>query len=130
MIKEKLIKEYPLTKRVECPLKCYEVIKRRYVLFYDEIINKANMESLLDFFNAITKNNNFSGKKTLIVVGRTEEQFDKKDLLFFNGVDTFVVYYLINEEKNEIYFNNQRNFLFSIGWKKIIEEFNKILNIV
>ena len=112
-IKEKLIKEYPLTKKIEYSFECYEVIDRRYVIFYDKKINKANIESLLDVFNDNTKGI-FTEKKTLIIVGFTDEWFDKKDLLFFNGVDTFIVYYLINEKNNEIYFNDQRVFFFSI----------------
>lgn len=126
IIKDKLIKEYPLTKKIECSFECYEVIKRRYVIFYNEKINKDNMESLLDKFNVDAKNN-FTERKTLIIVGHTDEQFDKKDLLFFNGVDTFVVYYLINDNNNEIYFNDQRVFWFSVDWKKIIKKFNEIL---
>lgn len=116
-IKEKLIKEYPLTKKIEYSFECYEVIERRYVIFYDKKINKANIESLLDVFDDNFNDNTkgiFTEKKTLIIVGFTDEWFDKKDLLFFNGVDTFIVYYLINEKNNEIYFNDQRVFFFSI----------------
>jgi len=50
----------------------------------------------------------------------------KKELLFFNGVDTFVVYYLINDNNNEIYFNDQRVFWLSVDWKKI-KKFNEIM---
>ena len=125
IIKDRLIKEYPLTKKIEFPFECYEVVKRRYVVFYDKEINSNNMESLLDIFNENTKNN-FPKKKTLIIVGHTKEQFYKKDLLFFNGDDTFIVYYLINEN-NQIFFNDQRAFLFNVDWSKIIKNFNKIL---
>ena len=126
IIKEKLIKEYPLTRKIEYPFECFETIKRRYVVFYDEKkINKDNMVSLLDVFNNNARKN-FTEKKTLIIVGNTDEQFNKKDLLFFNGVDTFVVYYLINDTNNEIYFNDQINCFFSIGWRKIIKKFNAI----
>lgn len=129
VIKEKLINNYPLTKKMECPFECFEVIKRRYVIFYDKKINRDNMESLLDEIDKATKNN-FSKVRTLIVVGYTDEQMKKQDLLFFNGVDTFVVYYLKNNSLNEIYFNDQRVFWFSVGWKKIIKKFNKILDVV
>lgn len=125
IIKDKLIKEYPLTKKIEVPFECYEVVKRRYVVFYDKEINRNNMESLLDVINGNT-NNSFSEKKTLIVIGHTNEQFNKKDLLFFNGNDTFIVFYLINE-KNEIFFNDQRSFWFGVDWSKIIKRFNEIL---
>lgn len=125
-IKDKLIKEYPLTKKTNFKLECFEVIKRRYVIFYDEKINKENIETLLDVFNDNT-NNTFSEKKTLIVVGHTDEQFDKEDLLYFNGADTFIVYYLINDNTGEIYFIDQRVFWFNVDWKKIIRRFNEIL---
>lgn len=75
------------------------------------------MDVFNDNFNDNTKGI-FTKKKTLIIVGFTDEWFDKKDLLFFNGMDTFIVYYLINEKNNEIYFNDQRVFFFSIDWKK------------
>ena len=126
IIRDKLIKEYPLTKKIEFSFECFEVIKRRYVIFYDEKINKENMEFLLDVFNDNSKKS-FTERKTLIIVGHTDEKFNKKDLLFFNGVDTFVVYYLINDNNNEIYFNDQRVFWFNVDWKKIIKRFNKIL---
>lgn len=127
IIKDKLIKGYPLKKKIEFPFECFEVIKRRYVIFYDEKINRDNMETLLDVFNKNAKNI-FSKRKTLIIVGHTNERFNKKDLLFFNGEDTFIVYYLINDDNNEIFFNDQRVFWFSVDWKQIIKKFNKILN--
>ena len=126
IIKDKLINEYPLTKKVDCSFECYEVIKRRYVIFFDEKINRNNIESLLIEFEEATKKG-FSRIKTLIVVGQTDEQFEKEDLLFFNGIDTFVTYYLKNDTNNEIYFNDQRIFWFSVDWKKIIKKFNAIL---
>lgn len=125
-IKNEIINKYPLKNRIECSFECFEVVKRRYIIFYDEKINRDNIESLLDVFNNETKNI-CSKLKTIIVVGHTDDCFQLKDLLFFNGVDTFIVYYLINDNSNEIYFNNQRVFWFSIDWKKIIDRLNNIL---
>ena len=99
-------------------------MKRRYDIFYDKKIDKNNIESLLDVFDNLK--NNYEKRKTLIIFGYTDEQFNEKDLLFFNGIDTFVVYYLINDN-NEIYFNDQRVFWFSVDWKKIIKRSNEIL---
>lgn len=76
IIKEKLIKEYPLTKKVECDFECYEVIKRRYVIFLDKKIQKDNIELLLKEFEMATKNN-FSKVKSLIIIGYTDEEFKK-----------------------------------------------------
>lgn len=125
-LKEKLIREYPLTTQMDCPFECYWIMPRRYVIFFEGKINSDNIGCLLDVFNNATKND-FSQVKALIVVGYTDEQFKKEDLLFFNGVDTFVVYYLKNENTNEIYFNDQINLFLSTGWRKIIKRFNKIL---
>lgn len=127
-IKDKLINGYPLTKKIEYPFECFEVIKRRYVIFFDEKINKDNIESLLDEFSKAL-NNNFSKVRTLIVVGHTDVQFNEEDLLYFNGVDTFIVYYLKNDNSNEIYFNNHRVVFLTVDWKKIINKFNQILGV-
>ncbi len=104
------------------------MIKRRYVIFVDKKINKDNMGILLDEFSKAL-NNNFSKVRALIIVGHTDEQFNKQDLVYFNGVDTFVVYYLKNDNNNEIYFNNHRVFFLSVDWKKIINKFNQILGV-
>ncbi len=124
-IRDKIIKEYPLTKRIECDFECYEVLKRRYVIFLDRKIQKDNMELLLNELEIAIKN--FSKVKTLIVVGCTNEEFQEEDLLYFNGVDTFVVYYLKNVNNNKIYYNDRRVFLFSVDWNKIIKRFNEIV---
>ena len=127
-IKDKLINGYPLTKKIEYPFECFEVIKRRYVIFFDEKINKDNIESLLDEF-CKALNDNFSKVRTLIVVGHTDVQFNEEDLLYFSGVDTFIVYYLKNDNSNEIYFNNNRVVFLTVDWKKIINKFNQILGV-
>ena len=56
-------------------------------------------------------------------------QFNEEDLLYFNGVDTFIVYYLKNDNSNEIYFNNHRVVFLTVDWKKIINKFNQILGV-
>ena len=126
IIKYKLIKEYPLAKKIACPFECYEVIKRRYVIFWDKKISRDNFETLLNQVDEGTKNN-LKKPKTLIIVGYTDEQFRQEDLLFFNGIDTFIVFYLKNDNYNEIYFHDKRVFWFSVDWKKIIRKFNEIL---
>lgn len=126
MMKEKLIKKFPLTKKVDCEIECYEAQKRRYVIFLDKKVCKENIEKQLYELEAMTKNG-FHPKKSLIIVGYTDDEFAKEDLLYFNGIDTFAVYYLMNVNTGEIYFHNQRVFWFSVDWKKIIDRFNEIL---
>ena len=125
-MKEKLIREFLLTKKVDCIFECYEVEKRRYIIFLDKKVCKENVEQQLSELEAATKNG-FYPKKSLIIVGYTDDDFAKEDLLYFNGVDTFIVYYLMNVNTGELYFHNKRVFLFSVDWKKVIDRFNEIL---
>ncbi len=133
-IKEKLINEYPLTKKINCSFECYECAENRYVIFYEELISRSNIESLLDRFNeqgCSKKRKTLLLKpgKTLIVVGCTNEQFRQEDLSFCNGdADTFIVYYLINKNVDEIYYNDQWICILGLGWRKIIRQFNEILS--
>lgn len=127
-IKERLIRDYPLTKKIVCDFECYEVIKRRYVLFIDDKIEKNKIDQLLIKIEETTKND-FPKVKSLIIVGYTDEEFEKEDLVYFNGVDTFVSFYLINQKNNHIYFNDKRMFMLSVDWKKIIRKFNDILDV-
>lgn len=126
-MKEKLIREFPLTVKIDCDFECYEAEKRRYVIFLDQKVCKENIEQQLPELESATKNG-FFPKKSLIVVGYTDEEFAAEDLLYFNGIDTFVVYYLKNVNTGKIYFHNKRVFLFSVDWKKIVDRFNKILD--
>ena len=41
-IKDELIGKYPLTKKIEGSFDCFEVSKRRYVIFFDRKIKKDN----------------------------------------------------------------------------------------
>ena len=126
IIKEKLIEKYPLTEKAESEYECYKVAPGKYVIFLDDTISYSDTEALLDKLATSTKTSSFVAN-FLIVVGNTNEKFKPEDLVFFNGEDMFIVYYLLNSENGEIYFNDQRMFLFSAGWRKIIKRFNEIL---
>ncbi len=126
IVKEKLINEYPLTEKIEIDYECYKIKSRKYVVFIDEIISNSDTEKLLDKLLTSIKTKS-SIVSTLIVVANTNEEFKKEDLVFFNGVDTFVVYYLLNETDDSIYFNDQGTYWFGANWKKIIKRFNDIL---
>ena len=82
------------------------------------------MELMLDMFDKSVMS---EYPKSLIVVGYTDEQFVGEDLLFWNGDRTFVIYYLINTASGDIYFNDETNLFFGIGWKKVVRRFNEIL---
>lgn len=70
----------------------------------------------------------FTEWKTLIVVGKTTDVYKKEELLYFNNVNTFVVFYLINEELNKIFMNDSRIFAIGLNYRKYIKRLNGILN--
>ena len=55
-------------------------------------------------------------------------KFKKVDLLYFNNVNTFVVFYLINEETNEVYMNDSWISALGLNYKKYVRKINEILN--
>ena len=127
-IQEKIISNYPLLKHVDSELNCYLLEKKRYLVFWDELIKKDSLNELLNYLQEKTNNSNFTKYKTLIVIGKTKEQFKKVDLLYFNNVNTFVVFYLINEETNDVYMNDSMISVIGLNYKKHVRRINEILN--
>jgi len=127
-IQEKIIQNYPLVNKIDFELNCYLLDKRRYLIFWNELIKKDSIEKMLNYLEEKTKNPNFTESKTLIVVGKTKEKFKKVDLVYFNSVNTLVVYYLINEETNEIYMDDSWISFIGLNYKKYVRKINEILN--
>lgn len=125
-IQEKLIINYPLTAKIECNLNCYLLAKKRYLVFWDKIILKEDFQKILEELDYNT-DKLISGWKTIIVVGSTNDEFEKSDLLYFNNVNTFVVFYLINEQKNKIFTNDTWIFAIGVSFRKYIRKINKII---
>ena len=125
---EKLIKEYPLTKKMESELNCYWLAKRRYLIFWEDLIEKNSMKTILNYIQEKTKNSNFSKWKTFIIIGKTQETFIKKDLFWFDGVNTFAVFYLINERTQEIFMYDSWIFALGCNYRKYVRRINAILN--
>ena len=91
------------------------------------ITKKDTIEEVLNYLEEKTKNANFTEYKTLIVLGKTKEKFKKVDLLYFNNVNTFVVFYLINEETNEVYMNDSWISSLGLNYKKYVRKMKIIL---
>lgn len=127
-IQEKIIQNYPLVNKIDFELNCYLLDKRRYLIFWNELIKKDSIEKMLNYLEKKTKNSNFTESKTLIVVGKTKEKFKKVDLVYFNSVNTLVVFYLINEETNEIYMDDSWISFIGLNYKKYVRKINEILN--
>lgn len=127
-IQEKIIQNYPLVNKIDFELNCYLLDKRRYLIFWNELIKKDSIEKMLNYLEEKTKNPNFTESKTLIVVGKTKEKFKKVDLVYFNSVNTLVVFYLIDEETNEIYMDDSWISFIGLNYKKYVRKINEILN--
>lgn len=127
-IQEKLIQNFPLVNKIDSELNCYLLEKRRYLIFWNSLIEKDSIEGVLNYLKKETSLPIFSEFKTLIVIGKTKEEFKKNDLLYFDSVNTFVVFYLINEDKNEIYMNDSLIFALGLNYKKYVRRINRILN--
>ena len=127
-IQEKIIQNYPLVNKIDFELNCYLLDKRRYLIFWNELIKKDSIEEMLNYLEEKTKNPNFTESKTLIVVGKTKEKFKKVDLVYFNSVNTLIVFYLINEETNEIYMDDSWISFIGLNYKKYVRKINEILN--
>ena len=118
-IQEKLIQNYPLINKVDCDLNCY--------CLANEFIEKDAIIKVLKSLEEKTNNSNFSEFKTLIIVGKTKEEYKKEELLYFNNVNMIVVFYLINEEVNKIYMNDSWVFTLGLNYKKYIRKINEIM---
>ena len=128
IIQEKLIQNFPLVNKIDSELNCYLLEKRRYLIFWNSLIEKDSIEGVLNYLKKETSLPIFPEFKTLIVIGKTKEEFKKNDLLYFDSVNTFVVFYLINEDKNEIYMNDSLIFAIGLNYKKYVRRINRILN--
>ena len=126
-IQEKIIKGYPLTKKIESELNCYCLDNKRYLIFWDELIKKEDIYQILNELQEKTNNSNFTEWKTLIIVGKTEEDFKKEELFYFNNVNTFAVFFLVNEKTNTVLMNDSWIFAIGLNYKKYVRKINEIL---
>lgn len=127
-IKKRIIEKYPLEDKIDCSFTCYRVAKRRYVVFWDDIVNEDSIESILNRLEQETAGPAFTEWRTLIVVGSTSDSFEKADLVYFNNVNTFVVFYLIDESTNQIFMEDSWIFMLGANYQKYVRAINKIVN--
>ena len=126
-IQEKIIAEYPLTERIDCELHCYKLAKRRYIIFWKSLVKSTTIEEILKEIEEKTENEKFISFKTLIIVWETDENFKKEDLVYFNGVNTFAVFYLINKKEKAVYKNDSWIYVIGCNYKKYIRKINEIV---
>lgn len=125
--KEKLKKELHLIS-VDERLKCYLLTKKVWLMFWEENIQKNNMEEILHKIETSFSEKQLISRKTIIIMGNTIDDFHPSDLVWFNGMNMYVVFYLINEKNSKTY--RCSNFFDSIGWgyRKWIKKIDFILS--
>lgn len=126
-IKDMVLEKYPLLPRMHCGLDCFRLDKRRYLVFWHELINEDSIADLLEKLLEKASASNFSIWKTLIVIGKTTDEFKKQDLLFFDGVSTFAVFYLVNEQTGKVFMNDSWIFPLGCNFKRHIRKINRII---
>lgn len=58
-IQEKLIQNYPLVNKADSTLNCYLLDKRRYLVFWNELLKKDSIKEVLNCLEEKTKNHKF-----------------------------------------------------------------------
>lgn len=126
MIQKKIVQEYPLVNKVDFSLDCYMLKKRRYLIFWNRLIEKKSIKDILIYLEEKTNNNTFPKYKTLIIFGETKDEFNKNDLVYFN-TNTYVVFYLINNDTNDIYMDDSWISEIGLNYKKYVRRINDIV---
>ena len=125
-INQKILEKYPLVK-MDNELDYYILAKKRYLLLLNDLVNKDCVEAVLNKIQEETNNSKFPEWKTVIVVGETEDVFTKEELFYFNGVNTFVVFYLVDLQKNKIFMNDSWIFAMGCNFRKYVRKINEII---
>lgn len=123
--KEQIVKELGVDRSTDFKLETYKLAKKRYLLFKDKAINKEQINEYLEF---ISKEFNTNGKfKTIIVVAETKDEFTKKELVYFDNVDTLVVFYLVNSDEDLVYMDDSWTFMLGLNYRKYVRKINEIV---
>ena len=113
-IKELLINKYPLVKRVD-NTNYYEIAKKKYLLFVDEVISKNNIPQILNRISEETNNNFFTKWKTIIIVGECNDIFLERELVYFDNTSIVAVFYLINRKFKRAYMKKINKIIIKSG---------------
>ncbi len=126
-IKSALIEKMPLSSKVTSRYETYAIGNKKYLIFWDGVISKEKVSSILQDLTIATTNKKLSTWKTLIVVGETEEEFKRDELLYFDGVNTIVVFYLINTKSQKVFCNKSWIFPLGMNFRRHIKKMDTIL---
>ena len=132
---EKVVCEFPLSEQIESGRIFYQLDKRRYLLFWGDVIKKEHINEILDYILKKTSNSQFQKFRTIIIVGETIDAFEKEDLVHcymshtrsLQDTTLFVNFYLINEKAKKIYMEDSWIYPIGLGYRKIVRRLDKII---
>ena len=118
-----------LTNRMDCRLDCYQLAKRRFIIFNENKINHNDISAVLESVSDNCSDERFGEWKTFIVLAETDEVFEKSELFYSDNVNTFVVFYLINLSQKKAFTNDQWIFALGCNFKKHIHKIDDIVRL-
>ena len=108
---------------------CYQINDRCHLIYLNESISHDDIKNLLNKIDKFCKETNLDDWKSFMVLAETDEEFSKKELFYFDNVNTFVSLFLINQNKNKIFSNPQWVFVRGVGFRKYVKQIESILRI-
>jgi hypothetical protein len=124
---KKIVSQYPLTDQITPDTALFRVLKKRFVLFQETQVDKQNIKAVLDETKSTIDRLNIPGWRTVVVVAPTQDSFESDELFYFDNVNTFVVFYLIDEQKKRVYMNDSWIFALGMNYKKVVRKINEIV---
>lgn len=124
---DEIARQYPLTDQIAPGTELFRVKRKRFVLFHPAQIDKQNIEAALNETKSMLERLNVPGWRTVVVVAPTEDSFESAELLYFDNVNTFIVFYLIDIQKKCAYMNDSWIFTLGLNYKKVVRNINEIV---
>jgi hypothetical protein len=120
---------YPLTPEMLVDKDCYRIDKGKYLFFYDDIVKKNSIESVLDYIREKTSTSVYEKPRTVIVVGKTNDAFRKTDLCYDKADDPslLIVFYLMRQSDNKIFMDASWIFPRYFSYSKYVKKINEIV---
>lgn len=105
----------------------YRIKKKINLVFIDLIVKKNNIDIILREIDRFHTQNSIKNWETYIIVGTTNDKFNKRELFYFNGENIFVNFLLLNNEADEVYYYEKWIFALGLNFKKIVKEIKDII---
>lgn len=124
---KELVYRYPLIDQITPDAKIFRVEKRKFVFFWRELIDKQNVEFALNETKSMLEHLGVQGGRTIVIVAKTKDSFQKTELVYFDGAKTLVVFYLIDEQEKRVYTDDSWISFLGLNYKKIVRRIDEIV---